>query len=261
MIKLLRSNLKRILSSKTFWICSATYILYGLILSIWLCQIDKIDIRSADYPISNYGLSGSPFTGIIIMLILCIIMNADFSNNAIRNKIIIGYSKEQIYASNLLAYFICVIALQFVYLCVTLPFFFGWTFNSSLWNLFGDYIGQMLLWIALYNILTVAAYVSLYTAIIMNMKNALVSTVTGVVLNLVAMFVTWYVMAGSNYAYETLNLLNFYPTGIDTLIAFGSTILYSMMTTTYVVYIVIPIIWILLTAIIGLTVFKKSAIK
>ena len=264
MIKLLRSNLKRIIASKTFWICSAVYILYGLIWSIVLFAIGEnvgVDIRSSEYPFANYGLSGSPFTGIIIMIFLCVIMSADFTNNAIRNKILMGYSKGQIYISNLLAFSVCAIVLNLIYLLITLAFFFGSTASSSvLWHwLDKSELIQTLLWTIFYNILNVLLYVSFYTMITMIVKNAVATITTGTALSVLAIFISWIVLVND---IEPLEFLYFYPTGIDAMIANSLLIISSMISRTYFIGpISIVIIYIILTTTIGLLVFKKSNIK
>lgn len=257
MLKLLRFNIKRILSSKTFWICSAAYILYGIIISLIFWDGGG----TIDFPSANIGLSGSPLTGVILLIILSVIMGSDFKYNTIRNKILIGYSKSKIYLSNVLAFSICAIVLKLVYLCITLPIsptlLTIYLFDAIFHDDSSVYIAQLIVVSTLYNILTVAFFVSTYSLIIMNIKNTAMSIICGIIINISSVLVTW-TFADLN-AFE---LLYFYPTGINAAIANGDIVTRSIDQPALILAMTAAVtIAIAVTASVGAAIFDKSKIK
>ena len=264
MIKLLRSNLKRILSSKTFWICSAAYILFGLILSLVFWTTGS----SLDFPSLNTGLSGGPLTVVIMLIILSVIIGSDFKNNTIRNKIIIGHSKTKIYLSNVLAFSICAIALNLVYLCVTFPISPYMLVTYVIDAIFHENsiarIAQTVVMTVFYNIFTVTFIVSVYMLIIMNVKNTVVALICSIALNAVALITTSLIYYSNTYWVNVWlsGILYFYPTGINALIANGDVVLNSL--DHPILILPITAIMVILTVVsttVGAAIFKKSDIK
>lgn len=268
MLKLLRFNIKRILKSKTFWICSAIYIFYGLLLTFF---------NLADgFPVSgdrlvNFGLSGWPFTGLFILIKLSVIVGVDL-NGTIRNKILIGHSKSNIYLAYVLAFSLCEIAVSLIFTCITLPFSFPMIFYYTWQAIFKDVefiiLVKTALLTLLFNALTATMYVSLYTLIIANTKNIAATIVSGIVSNVVAILVSWGILMiidaesgdGSTYLLHLFAYL--YPTGIDIftanfrLISYGSEIpIYTALIT------VLSAALIALTTFVGAKLFKKSNVK
>ncbi|MDE6728957.1 MAG: hypothetical protein K2J80_13635 [Oscillospiraceae bacterium] len=102
MIKLLRANLARMFKTKLFWICAAA----ALVLSFFNSVFKNMILAS-----SSNGLSGeeSGFYGTIILTIFitavfsALFLGTDYSDNTIRNKLVVGFARTQIYFANLFA--------------------------------------------------------------------------------------------------------------------------------------------------------------
>ena len=131
MLKLIRSNFARLLKSATFWIFFGAYALYSILLPI----IASINIDAETLAIPEqpsllslcYGAIGIPIPGIIIAVICCVFFSFDFQNGTLRNKLIIGHSRGQIYIANLLTMCVISLAMGAVYMlffsCISLPVF------------------------------------------------------------------------------------------------------------------------------------------
>ncbi len=255
MIKLLRSNLIRITKSKTFWICSAVYILYAIILLIF--QPLSLSIGDDKKTFINLGYCGSPLTGFVILVYVSVIIGEEFRTNAIRNKISIGHSKSKIYLSNLLAFSICALAVNLIFSLI----FWSVTTKGDLISLIDSaYDAKGIFWCLFLNALTIVFYVSIYNLIIMCTKNTVLSIICGVILTTCAYFISQLLIV--EYQFESLIYL--YPTGIDTMIANGIAIIhiYLFAKTSFMpIFIVLASpCMIALTNVIGVKIFKKSDI-
>lgn len=264
MLKLLRSNLTRIIKSPTFWICSAIYLIYGIIIAI--CGI--VDQILGNELLYNVGFCGSPLTGYLILTFISIIIGADFNNKTIHNKILIGHSKSKIYLSNVLAFSICAIVLNLVFLCITIPTSRSIAVICLIDAIFNersyDLIAKIILLTVLYNIVSVTFYVSLYTLIIMNIKNTVASIICGLALNVVAIFFTWGFLACSNEEWFgwVYILMYMQPVGLDALIANGDIIMLGAESPLFFIFTTaLLVILIAITTKIGIAIFNKSNIK
>lgn len=187
MIKLLRANLLRAIKSKTLWTWAIAYAIYAICMPIFI-KINNVDSSSMPEGISdllfaiNYGLEGFPLQGVGVAIVTSIILGADFHNGTLRNKIILGESRSNIYLSNLLTIMIVSIAFNVVYLlfffCISMP-------------MFGGFVGSAttVLWFFLNGTLMMLAYASITTLIIMSCKNSTAAIITAFALLLIGMFV------------------------------------------------------------------------
>ena len=255
MIKLLRSNITRITKSATFWICSSAYLLYSIIIAIIVRHdnnpVTFIDIVYQTPFINNCGFNGSPFTGFYILTFLSIIIGSDFNNNAIRNKILMGHSKSKIYLSDVMAFSICAIAVNLFFLIIALCVAKKNYFEA-----------KDVVWIVINNILTITLYVSLYSLIIMTIKNTAASIVIGFVLTTSALFIMPFMITNINDGYlESLCIMAFFPAGGDAIVGCGIKLAKKY---PYLISIYTPCVLLCMTAImthIGISIFKKSNIK
>lgn len=266
MVKLLRSNLIRIMKSATFWICASIYLIYG-IMRATLYYLD--DLFLGNEHIYNMGFSGSPLTGYFILIFMCVIIGTDFNNNTIRNKILIGHSKTKIYLSNVLAFSICAIILNLIFLCITIPFSKTMALIYLLEAFFHDtntlYVAKLIVLSVILNILTVTFFVSTFALIAMNIKNTVLSILCSIALNTVAIIATYIFLhiiidlGGSTLWYEVIYLS---PAGIDVSIANGNIIDSCIESWPFFIFITaLLIILTVITATIGVKIFKKSNIK
>lgn len=95
MIKLLRADLTRMRKTKGFWVC----VIISFVLSVLNSFIFVIDIRTAENTANNI-LYGTTNSLVLIAVFIALFLGTDYSQNTIRNKMIIGSNRTLIYLSN-----------------------------------------------------------------------------------------------------------------------------------------------------------------
>ena len=96
MIKLLRSNFTRLWKSKPFWVC--------MMLSLALSEVNCIGnarLIGWEHRTAEMFLSGAANTMLFSAIFASLYLGTDYSNGTIRNKLIIGSKRTDIYFSNL----------------------------------------------------------------------------------------------------------------------------------------------------------------
>ena len=169
MIKLLRANMARLLKSATFWICMSLYALYPIIVT--LIEKDTYEPITSDRLLSlNYGIEWFPMQGVFIAILCSIIFSADFHNGTLKNKIIMGRSRSNIYLANLLTTMIMSLALSVIYLLIFfalgMPILGKFTSSAS-----------TIIWMLVNGALMLMTYSSIMTFIVMNSKNSTASII------------------------------------------------------------------------------------
>ncbi|MDE5990635.1 MAG: ABC transporter permease [Clostridia bacterium] len=189
MIKLLRGNLARTIKSKTFWICIALYAAYAICLPIVLKYQNPEFFNGTGTSelllATGYGIAGFPLQGMFIATICCIIFGADFHNGTLRNKLIIGQTRNKIYIANLLASLMISLVLNLVYLLfffiISLPMCGGFTAPS-----------KDIIQVLIYGLLMMFSYSAISTFIVMTSKNTTVAIIISFVLLFVSMMLIMY---------------------------------------------------------------------
>lgn len=134
MLKLLASDLKRIFKDKVFIVSTILGAFFAIITPLIFFVIFKVIDRFAaggfDYASLGFGFSGKEMFfnffapgnnfGIILPVLIIVIILKDFSYGTIRNKIICGYSRTQIYFSYLISTFIMIFGIMLVFGLITL---------------------------------------------------------------------------------------------------------------------------------------------
>ena len=132
-----------------------TYFLIRAELDELIALVNPLSILSSSFsPISNFGL--------IFLIFLIIILATEFNHNTIRNKVIAGYSRQQIYFSTLIfnlvvtsIVFLCYSLLQFLVAGLIVGFS-GVTFFKVL-EVLGVYLFATLLF---YSIVQLVVYIT-----------------------------------------------------------------------------------------------------
>lgn len=98
MVRLLRANFARLWKTKSFWVC--------LILAFALTLVNFLTTYSADHKcVEKLGAeltSGGSNILFLMSIFAALFLGTDYSNGTIRNKLIIGRTRPEIYFSNLL---------------------------------------------------------------------------------------------------------------------------------------------------------------
>lgn len=99
MYKLLNAGLERIKKNKIFWvfiILSALIAIYSVILKLFFDYGDKVTLLDELY------LNYINIIGIFIGIFMSLFIGAEYAYGTIRNKLIVGHSRANIYISNLI---------------------------------------------------------------------------------------------------------------------------------------------------------------
>lgn len=94
MSKLLRTNFTRLLKNGAFWTGLAFMMLYGFL----ICINNKASQRFTD--VSQLLFSSFYFACIVFAFFCCLFTGTEYSDGAIRNKLIVGHSRMAVYFTN-----------------------------------------------------------------------------------------------------------------------------------------------------------------
>ena len=105
MRKLLNANFSRLWRSKALWVLFAACMalsLYGMIGSVRIAETRQNFPLSLEY----YFFAVAPYIGIICALFTPFYIGVEHSDSTIRNKLIVGHTRKNIYLSNYVACFV-----------------------------------------------------------------------------------------------------------------------------------------------------------
>ena len=178
MTKLLRANMSRLVKSATFWIFFSLYVAYSIIIPIIThSAFDEetlAEVGADDLIALGYGIIGIPIPGIIIAIICCTFFGLEFHDRTVKNKIVLGHSRSQIYTANLLTASIISLAMSAVYL------FFFLTVSLPLYGKIPASAKDIFI-LLLDGTLLMLAYSSIFTFITMTSKNTIVAILVTIV--------------------------------------------------------------------------------
>ncbi len=113
MRKLLRAGFHRLWKDKGFWLCMAGF--FGLSLLIMRSLIREI--KPAEYTMDQLFFGGLPYIAILSAIVNSLFIGKDYADGTIRNKIVVGHSRVDVYLSNWVVCFVANLALLAVW-CV-----------------------------------------------------------------------------------------------------------------------------------------------
>ncbi len=109
MTKLLRSNFHCLTRSRIFWICF--FVLLGYSQLILVSTYTNMIRYENPLPLDSVFFSGLSIFGILIAVVISLFTGTEYSDGTIRNKIIVGRTRSQIY---LTSFFTCAAASVFI---------------------------------------------------------------------------------------------------------------------------------------------------
>lgn len=189
MHKLLRANFSRLLKNKLFWILISIELFMGGLFPV-LHYMDNIDEKSAwtmDSTIFIYSL----FVPLMISLLTALFIGSDYSDGTMRNKLIAGQVRRNIYAANLVvnmeAAFLLCFAFWISHICIGTPLL-GWFVSDA-----KKILGYLLVTLAM-----VAACVAIFTLISMLCSNKAYSVAGCILIIFMLLFVGVRITAALN---------------------------------------------------------------
>lgn len=189
MRRLLRANFSRLLKNKLFWILISIELFMGGLFPV-LHYMDNIDEKSAwtmDSSIFIYSL----FVPLMVSLLTALFIGSDYSDGTMRNKLIAGQVRRNIYAANLVvnmeAAFLLCCAFWISHICIGTPLL-GWFVSDT-----KKILGYLLVTLAM-----VAACVAVFTLISMLCSNKAYSVAGCILIIFMLLFVGVRITAALN---------------------------------------------------------------
>lgn len=116
MNKLLRSNFSRLWKNIIFWICMGAMFVYAIVYMLNGCRQATMDMSEYQYSIDNYYFHFALLIGFFCTLFSSMFFGTEFSDGTIRNKIIVGHTRENIYLASLITTFTATLVIMSVWL-------------------------------------------------------------------------------------------------------------------------------------------------
>lgn len=189
MRRLLRANFSRLLKNKLFWILISIELFMGGLFPV-LHYMDNIDEKSAwtmDSTIFIYTL----FVPLMVSLLTALFIGSDYSDGTMRNKLIAGQVRKNIYAANLVvnmeAAFLLCFAFWISHVCIGTPLL-GWFVSDA----------KKMLGYLLVTLTTVAACIAIFTLISMLCSNKAYSVAGCILIIFMLLFVGVRITAALN---------------------------------------------------------------
>ena len=188
MVDLLKTDLRRILVDKLFIVCCVlgvvfalfTPFLYALIVLILGEGLDVLALFTTSKSLFFTAFNPSGNFGLVVPILIAVVLCKDFSHGTVRNKIICGKKRRDIFLSMFLSATIVMCALMLLHALMTLTvslFFFPYGVEFDAGEL-GYFLLSLLFSLLLY--VLIAAVVSLLCVL---MKNTGLTVVLYIALN------------------------------------------------------------------------------
>lgn len=107
MRKLLSANFSRLKRDKIFWICLATMLILSVALILDKCRQEATYLSDYELIMEFYYFDLAPVIGLFIAIFTSLFMGTEYSDGTVRNKIIVGHTRTNIYLAN---FIVCLIA-------------------------------------------------------------------------------------------------------------------------------------------------------
>lgn len=116
MRKLLSADFSRLWKDKTFWLCMAVMLVYSIVYMLSGCRQAIIDMSEYNYGIDEYYFHFALSIGIFCALFGSMFLGTEYSDGTIRNKIVVGHKRTNIYIANLITTFTATLLIMLVWL-------------------------------------------------------------------------------------------------------------------------------------------------
>lgn len=105
MNKLLRANYARLWKNKLFWLCMGAMLIYSIVYMLNGCRQATTDMSEYQYSLDQYYFHFAVIIGFFCTLFSSMFFGTEYSDKTIRNKMIVGHTREDIYMSSLMITF------------------------------------------------------------------------------------------------------------------------------------------------------------
>ncbi len=116
MNKLLRSNFSRLWKNKLFWLCMGAMLVYSIVYMLNGCRQAVMDMTEYEYGLEQYYFHFALSIGFFCTLFGSMFFGTEYSDGTIRNKMIVGHTRTDIYMSSLVTTFIATLLMMSAWL-------------------------------------------------------------------------------------------------------------------------------------------------
>lgn len=103
MSKLLNANFSRLIKSKSFWLCAVSTLILSCALIYSSADSAAATMESGFITsLDKYYFQMAPFIGLIMAFFISFFLGVEYSDGTLRNKLVVGYTRTQIYLANFL---------------------------------------------------------------------------------------------------------------------------------------------------------------
>lgn len=191
MVRLLRSNILRLIKSKSFYIVLAIQAVTMVFLTInaKLATLSPGAMGSPDMIFKYTACSVE--TAVLLAAVCCLYIGADYSGGTIRNKLIIGHTRAEVYLANLVTVITVALSIDVVSMLifypVTMPLLGEFWLNpEELASIF--FLGVLILLV----------YSSIFTALAMTVRNTPATLIISFALMFVMALLATYLVSEIN---------------------------------------------------------------
>jgi len=163
MSKLLSSNFSRLWKNKIFWLCMGGMLVYAVVYMLSAGQKTFSSLTGEVYTLEHYYFQFLLYVGFFFAVVSSMFLGTDYSDGTMRNKLIVGHTRTNVYLANLIVTFVAgllIMCVWFIGALVGVPALGFFTFTPV--NLVGYFV---------FCILLVAAYSAINTFIAMLSSN------------------------------------------------------------------------------------------
>lgn len=101
MSKLLSANFMRLMKSKEFWLCAVSTLLISAVMIYTEADSAAVmAVRGTIKPLDDYYFQIAPYIGAIMAIFISLFLGTEYSDGTIRNKLISGHTRTDIYLAN-----------------------------------------------------------------------------------------------------------------------------------------------------------------
>lgn len=116
MRKLLSANFSRLWKDRIFWICLGTMLIYSVVYMLNGCRQATLDLADYNYSIDKYYFHFALSIGMFCALFSSMFFGTEHSDGTIRNKIVVGHTKTNIYIASLITTITAALLMMLVWL-------------------------------------------------------------------------------------------------------------------------------------------------
>ena len=106
MSKLLRSNFSRLLKNKIFWLCIVGMVIYAVAYMLNAGQRTVSPTDGKVYTLEEYYFQFLVYVGFFFAVATSMFLGTEYSDGTIRNKLVVGHTRTNVYLANLIVTFV-----------------------------------------------------------------------------------------------------------------------------------------------------------